>query len=212
MNPISITGTIAAALNYKSAKNEYDALLEQKEDEVARLAAISAGHFITADDLDNAINMMPGVEIIPLVRISNIRGYLFQLRTTLTLRNTSNSRYYIVNAGCKVYFDTEDGEEYFIAANEQKVGKWLEPKESLEIRFDRERVYEETGELIKAIRSKILEISGESALSNVDKFRALDFFKTSVKVDWENKIDVTTKKIEAPNIKCIMRYCKVGNV
>lgn len=212
MNPISITGTIAAALNYKRAKEEYESLLDQKEEEVAKLAAISAGHFITADDLDNAVNMMPGVEIIPLVRISNIRGYLFQLRTTLTLRNTSDSRYYIVNAGCKVYFDTEDGEEYFIAANEQKVGKWLEPKESLVIELEREKVYEETGELIKAIRNKILEVSGKSALSDVDKFDALGFFKTSVKVDWENEIDVTTKKIEAPNVKCIMRYCKVGNI
>ena len=212
MNPISITSTIAAALNFKSAKSEFDALIEQKEEEIARLAAISAGHFITADDLDNAVDMMPGVEIIPLVRISNIRGFLFQLRTTLTLRNTSNSRYYIVNAGCKVYFNTEDGEQYFIAVSEQKVGKWLEPKESLVIEFDRERVYEETGELIKAIQSKILEITGASSLSNVDKFQVLDFFTTSIKVDWENEIDVTTKKIEAPNVKCIMRYCKVGNI
>lgn len=97
MNPISITSTIAAALNYKRAKEEYESLLERERElrDINTQRQINfeddSIYYVTADDLNETSNPMPGVTITPMVRVANIRGNRFQSKISLFIHRITQA-------------------------------------------------------------------------------------------------------------------------
>lgn len=212
MNPISITGTIAAALNYKRAKEEYESLLERERElhDIYMQSQINAEddpiYHVTADDLNETSNPMPGVTITPMVRVANIRGDRFQSKISLFLKNSSENDYYIGRASCTCW-----GWDYRLSNGKKEVDAYLKANSELVIDFDRNII---TGarELNNTMQSVLLETTEKKTLSSVPKITIYNLVSATLFIMWIKPDASASVNYEIPLIPTAFRYCGVGSL
>lgn len=212
MNPISITSTIAAALNFKSAKEEYETLLERKREmqDIDTQRQINSEddsiYYVTADDLNETANPMPGVTITPMVRVANIRGDRFQSKISLFIKNSSKNDYYIGRVSCSCW-----GWDYRLSSGEKEVDSYLKSNSELVVDFDR-NIITGASELNDIMRSVLLETTEKRTLSAVPKITIHSLVSSTLFVMWIEPDGSESVKYEIPLIPTAFRYCGVGSL
>lgn len=212
MNPISITGTIAAALNYKRAKEEYESLVEREkelQDSYMQTQINSEDdsiYYVTADDLNKTAKPMPGVTITPMVRVANISGNRFQSKISLFIKNSSENDYYIGRVSCSCW-----GWDYRLSNGEKDVDAYLKANSELVIDFDR-NIIKGARELNDIMRSVLLETTQKSILSAVPKTTIYSLVSSTLFIMWIKPDGSESVNYEIPLIPTAFRYCGVGSL
>lgn len=206
MNPISITGTIAAALNYKSAKNEYDALIEQKE---ALKSSVQLWNNTKYDELvskldSNATESMPGVRITAICRVANLVGNFYRQKVSLVLTNESSNEYYIGGAEAKCL-----ALDYQIGQMSVKADRVLEPGQTIVLDGVAENMNAKGTDLLPQLRDAICTAAGKKLITSCPKLNiAGDLLKANIKVYWRNtQSGDALKEYYVNGLSGVLRYC-----
>ena len=176
MNTPGLIGIAATYLNYRSAKNEYDALVEKRDGLVAAIQTYNETKYDDyAQSLSTRQNMPDGILITTLLRVANLVGKnIFRAQPSVILTNTSNSRYWISSIEAECLFNKMPIMVYVHLLGEEKasttinVEKYIEPGETIEIVFNKGySVLSEDG--LKLMRQVICEEAGKKLITSCPK-------------------------------------------
>lgn len=213
MNTPGLIGIAATYLNYRSAKNEYDALVEKRDGLVAAIQTYNETKYDDyAQSLSTRQNMPDGVLVTTTLRVANLVGKnVFRAQPSVVLTNTSDRRYYIksVEATClfkkmpiTIFAHLLNSEQAQTVAN---VDAYLEPGQTMEIVLPKGyAVLPEDG--LKDMRAVICERSGKKIITSCPKISLTDADETAdIAINWsENN---TSNKGITLGKHGVLRYC-----
>lgn len=208
MNALSITGTVAAALNYKSAKAEYDALLEQKN---ALKAVVAMWNNTKYDELiekldSNATESMQGVKITAVCRVANLVGSFYRQKVSLVLTNESSNTYYIggVEAKCFAF-------DYQVGQMSVKADKLLEPGQTLVLDGIAANMNAQGTDVLPQLREVICAAAGKKLITSCPKLNIDgDLLTANIKILWRisnNASQEGLKEYYINGMRGVLRYC-----
>lgn len=213
MGVLSIIGTGVAFANYRKAKAERDALVEQKEALLAAIATYKDKRYdMTETALEtinnNSVSYPDGLQVSSILRVGNLVGKVMRAKKSLVITNVSGKTYVIVNPdlSCKV-FDKGVGFEKDGLPNEQIT---IAPGQTIEISSENSIAGFANTETLAKLRDYICEQSGKKYITSCGKI-SLDGIETAdIKFSWQENKDVAPDKWKVAawlGKPGVLRYC-----
>lgn len=213
MNPFSIIGTGVAFAHYKKAKEERDALIEQKEALLAAIKTYKDKRWDMTETAletinDNSVSYPNGLQVSSILRVGNLSGKVMRAKKSLVISNISSKTYVIVNPdlSCNVFDEvvgfTKDG-----LPNEQIT---ISSGQTIEISSKNSIAGFANTETLAKLRDYICEQSGKKYITSCGKI-SLDGIETAdIKLSWQENKDITPDKWKVAawlGKPGVLRYC-----
>lgn len=224
-----IVATGAAFLNYRSAKQDYDALVEKRDGLLSAVKMFNSQkdsdylNYLDEQQEAQAITFPDDVKVVAVLRTAYLVGKMFRCIASLVFTNLSDKTYYISACGATCWVldepiivkDLDKALSYFPLQVEAETipqrtdkGFTLRPSETVEISFGK-GVSAVTD--MGALRQMVCDACGRRLITSCGKTSIEGGIKANIWYKWEElidgKVDGKVKNVSIAQKPGVFRYC-----
>ena len=199
MTGLGLIGTAAAWLNYRKAKQEYEALKEQQEGLQAAVLSYKTSKQDEIPVVEGKPNDFPdGVEFNAILRVANLVGEYYYAKASIVMTNTGNKTYRIRTIWADCYFNGD-----IVTGDTMDTDAILAPGETKAFTFDKILTKGEAAEM----RDVICKAAGKKLITSCPKINIDGGIKSDIKFTWSVDGDDTVKTAYVLQKSGVLRYC-----
>ena len=220
---LGIVATGAAFLNYRSAKRDYEDLVEKRDGLVAAVQMFNSGkdaeyiEQLEQEYAANAVSYPEDVKCTAILRTAYLVGKLFRCVASVIITNLSNKTYQIGNVGATcwvldqpIYVYDLSGALKTLSSDAKQVPQnkaaniTLQPNETVEIPLaGGVSAVADMG----ALRQMVCDAAGKKLITSCPKISIENGIKVNIDYTWRAEGETDWHKAVYKQLNGVFRYC-----